>query len=231
MSLEQIPHSHINIRLGVLLSGRGSNFAAIQQAIEHGQLSQAEVVVVISNHADAAGLAWAKSRGLNTVALEKAQFENRQAFDQALAETLQACQVDLVILAGYDRILGAAVLSAYPGRILNIHPSLLPAYGGKGMVGHKVHQAVLENGETESGCTVHLVTELIDGGTVLGQTRISVQPDDTIESLAARVLAEEHRLYSRMIGEFICQAFPHRLTTKNKGSSHEPETLSDKSLA
>jgi phosphoribosylglycinamide formyltransferase-1 len=215
-------------RLGVLLSGRGSNFGAMQNAITQGILTNAEVAVVVSNHADAAGLAFAKSQGLNTVALEKSQFENRPAFDTAIAEALQAHRVELVILAGYDRILGSALLVAYPGKILNIHPSLLPAYGGKGMVGRKVHQAVLENSEAESGCSVHLVTEIVDGGVILGQSRVPVLPDDSPESLAARVLEQEHQLYPRVIGEFIQQQLAQR---EDKETSDEHETHPINSMA
>ncbi len=200
-------------RLGVLLSGRGSNFGAIQRAISDGDLPNAEIAVVISNHPEAEGLKLAQSHGLQTRAWDKSEFESRQAFDEAIAAALQADQVDLVILAGYDRILGNALLAAYPGRILNIHPSLLPAYGGKGMVGHKVHQAVLANGEAESGCTVHLVTEVVDGGAILGQSRVPVLADDTPEALAARVLAQEHQLYPRTIQSFIQTHFTQQEAT------------------
>lgn len=215
-------------RLGVLLSGRGSNFEAIQDAIVQGALANAEVAVVLSNHPEAGGLEIAKSHGLQTVALDKSQFETRQAFDQAITEVLKAHQVELVILAGYDRILGSALLAAYPGRILNIHPSLLPAYGGKGMVGQKVHQAVLANNEAESGCSVHLVTEIVDGGSILGQSRVPVLANDTCETLAARVLQQEHQLYPRVIGEFIQHYLAQQEDTK---TSHEHETLTSNSLA
>jgi phosphoribosylglycinamide formyltransferase-1 len=214
-------------RLGILLSGRGSNFEAIQTAILQGALAQAEVAVVISNHPQAGGLKIANAHGLPAIAMDKSQFESRQAFDQALTSTLKAHQVELVILAGYDRILGEALLAAYPGRILNIHPSLLPAYGGKGMVGNKVHQAVLANRETESGCSVHLVTEIIDGGAILGQSRVTVLASDTFETLAARVLAQEHQLYPRVIGEFIQQLAQQEETE----TAHEQETLPTNSLA
>lgn len=202
-------------RLGILLSGRGSNFAAIQSAIEEGRLPQAEIAVVISNRPEAPGLHLAEALQLKTVLLEKGQFENRLAFDQALVDTLQAYGVQLVILAGYDRILGQSVLEAYSGRILNIHPSLLPAYGGKNMVGLKVHQAVLDKPEAESGCTVHVVTDEVDGGEILGQRRVPVLPGDTPESLAERILAEEHRLYSDVIRQFIETHFSSKETVQN----------------
>lgn len=216
-------HQISKARLGVLLSGRGSNFAAIQKAIDAGTLTNAEIVLVISNHPDAVGLNVAQSHDIPTVTLEKQQFENRQAFDQAVVEALQAQQVELVILAGYDRILTSALLNAYPGRILNIHPSLLPAYGGKGMVGHKVHQAVVDNQESQSGCTVHVVTEIVDGGTILGQSSVPVLANDTAETLAVRVLEQEHQLYPRVIGEFIQHQLPRLKETET--FQNEQETL------
>lgn len=198
---------HKLCRLGILLSGRGSNCVAIAKAIETGVLPNAEISVVISNRAEAPGLALAEAKGLKTVIIEKHQFDTRSACDAAIVETLQAHQVDLIILAGYDRILDPVLLTAYPGRILNIHPSLLPAYGGKGMVGAKVHQAVLSNAEQESGCSVHVVTETVDGGPILGQSRVPVLTLDTPEMLAARILEQEHQLYPQVIGEFIERHF------------------------
>lgn len=204
-------------RLGVLLSGRGSNFAAIQTAIEDGVLKQAEVAVVISNHRDAVGLQHAASKTIPTFALEKQEFESRQAFDTAVAEILKAHQVDWVILAGYDQIITAPLLESFERRILNIHPSLLPAYGGKGMVGMKVHQAVLENQEKESGCSVHLVTAVVDDGPVLGQRRVPVLADDTPESLAARILEQEHLLYPQVIDSLI----KARLNSQGEAEPHD----------
>lgn len=199
--------THRKFRLGVLISGRGSNFAAIQNAIEQGQLPNAEIAVVISNHSNAGGISLAQEKGLNTATFEKSRFASREAFDQAVADTLNAHHVDLVILAGYDRIISEPLLKAFPEHILNIHPSLLPEYGGKGMLGTKVHQAVITNQEKESGCSVHVVTDVVDGGTVLGQSRVPVLEDDTPESLAARVLEQEHQLYPQVIREFIDNYF------------------------
>lgn len=213
------------VRLGVLLSGRGSNFAAIQHAIEAGTLRNAQIPVVISNHRDAQGLLHAASKGLSTFALEKQEFENRQAFDTAIAEILKAHRVDYVILAGYDRIISAPLLEAFERRILNIHPSLLPAYGGKGMVGLKVHQAVLANQETESGCSVHWVTAVVDDGPVLGQRRVPVLAGDTPEVLAARILEQEHWLYPQVIDSLTqtwCQAWRQaRLNSEGETESHD----------
>lgn len=192
-------------RLGVLISGRGSNMAALQEAIEAGKITSSQMAVVISNRADAAGLDWAKQRGLKTVALTPDQLANRHLRDTSIVEILQEAKVDVLLLAGYDRILGDSLLSAFPKRILNIHPSLLPAYGGRGMVGEAVHQAVITAGETESGCTVHLVTEVVDGGSILGQKRVPVLADDTAKSLAKRVLKAEHQLYVETVQIFLQQ--------------------------
>jgi len=188
--------------LGILLSGRGSNYEAIQQAIQQGVITHAHIAVVISNRQDAKGLALARMSHLPCILLNAAAYSSRQDFDTAILRALKAHHVDLLVLAGYDRILGEPVLSAYPHRILNIHPSLLPAYGGKGMVGTRVHEAVLSSGDVQSGCSVHVVTETIDGGPVLGQRTVPVLPGDTAETLAARVLAEEHQLYPQVIQEF-----------------------------
>lgn len=205
-------------RLGVLLSGRGSNFLAIQEAIESGQLPNARISVVISNHSNALGLQKAQEKNLSTAVFEKGDYESRTALDEAIADCLKTHQVDLVVLAGYDRIISAPILAAFEQRILNIHPSLLPAYGGKGMVGIKVHQAVLAIGEKESGCSVHLVTPQVDEGPILGQSRVPVLADDTPERLAARVLAEEHRLYPRVIREYL----QHHLNREEHQEAHDP---------
>lgn len=189
--------------IGVLLSGRGSNFAAIQNAITSGNLPNAEIRVVISNHKDAPGLAIARQNGIAAISLNRDGYSNRKDFDTAICNALKSHQVKLVVLAGYDRILGEPVLSTFANRILNIHPSLLPAYGGKGMLGLKVHQTVLEQSDAESGCSVHLVTNEVDAGPVLGQRTVQVLPTDTPESLAERILAEEHKLYPQVIQAFI----------------------------
>jgi phosphoribosylglycinamide formyltransferase 1 len=194
-------------KLAVLLSGRGSNFSAIQKAIEGGEIPNTTIAIVISNHPEAGGLALAQAKGLQTAVLEKQNYANRLAFDEALVSILQTHQVDLLVLAGYDRIISKPLLETYPGRILNIHPSLLPAYGGKGMLGIKVHQAVIANQEKESGCSVHIVTDIVDGGTILGKSAVPVLATDSPETLAARILEKEHQLYPRVIREFIEQHF------------------------
>lgn len=192
-------------RLAVMLSGRGSNFKAIVRAIEAGNLPEANIDLVVSNRSEAEGLQFALREGLPTWVLNtKAYAEPSLAYD-GLLEELRFHAIDWVILAGYDRILPSSVTQAYAGRILNMHPSLLPAYGGKGMVGLAVHQAVLANNEAESGCSVHLVTEGVDEGPVVAQVRVPVMPGDSPETLAARVLQQEHQLYPQAIRQVIQQ--------------------------
>lgn len=183
-------------RLGILLSGRGSNFEAIAAAIASGALPNAQMAVVLSNKPEAKGLETAQHKNIPTAVV---------ANDADILETLRAHRVDLVILAGYNRILSAELVNAYDKRMLNIHPSLLPAYGGKNMVGLRVHQAVIAAGEKTSGCTVHLVTTDVDAGPILGQAPVTVDPADTPETLAQKVLKEEHALYPRVIKDYIAQ--------------------------
>lgn len=179
-------------RLGVVLSGRGSNFLAIAAKIHAGSLP-AEIAVVISNRADAPGLAAARELGLKAVALPSKGLD-REVYDQQLIAALREHNVDWVILAGYMRILSAAFIRAFPSRILNIHPSLLPAFTGL----DAQHQA-FDYGVKISGCTVHFVDEHLDHGPIVMQAAVEVAGDDDAESLAARILAEEHRIYSESI--------------------------------
>jgi phosphoribosylglycinamide formyltransferase-1 len=180
-------------RIGILLSGRGSNFAAIARNIADGRLD-AEIAVVISNKPDAAGLETARQLGLNAVSLPSKGLD-REAYDQLVAAELRANQIELVCLAGYMRLLSAAFVREFPLRILNIHPSLLPAFPGL----DAQHQA-FDYGARFSGCTVHFVDEKLDHGPILLQEAVRVETDDTAEALAARILAAEHRLYSQAIG-------------------------------
>ena len=174
-------------RLGILLSGRGSNFIAIADAIAAGRL-KAEIAVVLSNRADAPGLALARERGIPAFVV------SGPARDQALIDHLQKHEVDLVCLAGYMRLLSAPVIAHFKNRIVNIHPSLLPAFPGL----DAQHQA-LEHGVKYSGCTVHFVDEGLDSGPIIRQAVVQVFGDDTEASLSARILKEEHRIYSEAI--------------------------------
>lgn len=179
-------------RLGILLSGRGSNFLAIADAIAAGRLS-AEIAVVISNRADAPGMAAARDRGLNTVLLPSRGVE-RETYDRQLAAELDKNRVDLICLAGYMRLLSAAFIRRFPLRILNIHPSLLPAFPGL-----DAQQQALDHGVKYSGCTVHFVDEGLDSGPIVKQAVVPVMDGDTAQTLAARILEEEHRIYSEAI--------------------------------
>jgi phosphoribosylglycinamide formyltransferase 1 len=180
-------------QLGILISGRGSNMAAIAQAIADGRLTDAEIAVVISNRADAPGLEWARAHGLTAVAIPSRGVD-REAYDRQVVEELRARRVDLVCLAGYLRMISGHFVREYAGRILNIHPSLLPAFPGL----DAQHQA-LEHGVKVSGCTVHFVDQGLDSGPIILQAVVPVMDDDNAESLSARILKEEHRLYPQAI--------------------------------
>jgi phosphoribosylglycinamide formyltransferase 1 len=180
-------------RLGILLSGRGSNFVAIADSIAAGRLD-AEIGVVISNRADAPGIGIARERGLNAVLLPS-QGLDREIYDRRLIEELRRNNVDLVCLAGYMRLLSGHFIREFPMRILNIHPSLLPAFPGL----DAQHQS-LEHGVKFSGCTVHFVDEGLDSGPIIKQAVVPVHDSDTVETLAARILVQEHRIYAESIG-------------------------------
>lgn len=179
--------------LGVLISGRGSNLQAILDAIQQGRLD-ARVGVVISNVAGAPGLERAKKAGVETEVLSHKNFRSREEYDEALLERLRAHEVDLVCLAGFMRLLSPVFVRAFQGRILNVHPSLLPAFPGL----HAQRQA-LEHGVKVTGATVHLVDEELDHGPILLQGAVPVLEDDDEESLSARILEQEHRIYPEAI--------------------------------
>src|SRR5580698_2589378 len=179
-------------RLGILLSGRGSNFLAIADAIAEQRLN-AEIACVISNRPDAPGLAAALERGCHAISLPSKGLD-REIYDRQLIDALKAQRVDLVCLAGYMRILSGYFIREFPLRILNIHPSLLPSFPGL----DAQHQA-FEHGVRITGCTVHFVDEELDAGPIILQTAVPVLDDDTVDTLSARVLVEEHRIYSEAI--------------------------------
>jgi phosphoribosylglycinamide formyltransferase 1 len=179
-------------RLGILLSGRGSNFQAIASSIDDGRLP-AEIAVVISNRESAPGLQTARERGLNAVSLPSKGLD-RTLYDKLLIEELTRSQVDLVCLAGYLRLLSAEFIHAFPQRILNIHPSLLPAFPGL----DAQHQALV-HGVKITGCTVHFVDEQLDSGPIILQSAVPVLDEDTDETLSARILEQEHRIYTEAI--------------------------------
>jgi len=184
-------------RLGILISGRGSNMAAIARAIAEGRLKGAEIAVVISNRADAPGLEWAREQGLAAVAIPSRGVD-RETYDRRVIEELRARKVDLVCLAGYLRMISGRFVEEFAGRILNIHPSLLPAFPGL----DAQHQA-LTHGVKFTGCTVHFVDQGLDSGPIILQAAVPVRDDDTVESLSARILKEEHRLYPEAIARVL----------------------------
>lgn len=180
-------------RIAVLASHRGSNFQAILDAIEAGRL-QATVVLAISNNSGSEALMRAKRHNIATLHLSAKTHADPEDLDQAMAEALVEANADLVVTAGYMKKLGPVTLSAFSGRVVNIHPSLLPKYGGQGMYGKRVHEAVIASGDTESGLTVHLVEGEYDTGPILRQQKVPVLTSDTADSLAARIIAEEHKI-------------------------------------
>ena len=178
-------------KVAILISGRGSNM----QALVNGA-SGYQVALVASDRPDAAGLAWARDRGLATFALSPKGI-GKPAYEAALDRALAEAGVELIALAGYMRLLSDGFVARWRGRVVNIHPSLLPLYKGL-----DTHERALAAGDTQAGCSVHLVTEELDGGEVLGQAAVPVLPGDDADTLAARVLAAEHRLYPRILAEF-----------------------------
>ena len=176
-------------RLAVLISGRGSNMQAFIDACRLGDLD-AEIAVVLSNNPDAQGLARAKEAGIDTLCINHRDYEDRESFDQAMVDALTPYAPDLVILAGFMRILTPVFITPFTGKLLNIHPSLLPKYPGL-----HTHQRALDAGDEEAGVTVHFVTPELDGGPPIIQARVPINEGDTADSLAARVINEEHVIY------------------------------------
>jgi phosphoribosylglycinamide formyltransferase-1 len=181
-------------RIAVLISGRGSNLQSIVDAARTGRLD-ATIAVVVSNRAGAPGLEIARGAGIEGLSLLPRDYPDRVAFDRAIVDALQAREVVLVCLAGFMRLLGAPVLDAFPNRILNIHPSLLPAFPGL-----DAQRQALEYGVRVTGATVHLVTPELDCGPIVLQAAVPVLDDDTVDTLSARILLEEHRIYPEAIG-------------------------------
>lgn len=183
-----------NRRIGVLISGRGSNLQAIIDSIADGRLD-ATIAVVISNRADAAGLERAQRAGIETLRIDHRSYASRAAFDRAVAGELRKRDVALVCLAGFMRLLSAEFVDAFPNRILNVHPSLLPAFPGL-----NGQAQAWEYGVKVSGATVHVVTAELDAGPIVRQAVVPVEAADTVDTLAARILAAEHRIYPEAIG-------------------------------
>jgi phosphoribosylglycinamide formyltransferase-1 len=183
------------VRLGILISGRGSNFEAIANSIARRKLD-AEIAVVISNRASAPGLEIARQRGIPVRAMASAGLE-REAYDTLLIDELLTHEVDLVCLAGFMRLLSATFVRAFPNRVLNIHPSLLPAFPGL-----DAQRQALDHGVKITGCTVHLVDEFLDSGPIVIQAAVPVLDADTVETLSARILQQEHSIYPQALQYF-----------------------------
>jgi phosphoribosylglycinamide formyltransferase 1 len=179
--------------IGILISGRGSNMHALIRAAEDGRID-ARIGVVISNRPDAPGLERARQAGIDTLVVDHRRFTARHEFDRTLAMELKARNVVLVCLAGFMRLVGVDLLEAFPHAVLNVHPSLLPAFPGV-----NAQQQALEHGVKVTGATVHLVTPELDGGPIIIQACVPVRPDDTVDSLSSRILVEEHRIYPEAV--------------------------------
>ncbi|HEX8098071.1 MAG TPA: phosphoribosylglycinamide formyltransferase [Pyrinomonadaceae bacterium] len=185
------------MNLGILISGRGSNMVALADAARGGRIPEAEIAAVVSDKAGAAGLALAAERGLKTLVIER-RGRTREEHDREIGAALREHGVDLVCLAGYMRLLSPRFIEEWRGRILNIHPSLLPAFPGL-----DAQSQALEYGVKWTGCTVHFVDETLDGGPIVEQAAVPIFDDDTEETLAARILAEEHKLYARAVARIV----------------------------
>jgi phosphoribosylglycinamide formyltransferase-1 len=202
-------------RIGVLLSGRGSNFEALADAISAGRISNAEIALVISNREDAPGIERARARGIPALVLPSKGLQ-REAYDRQAVAALREKQVQLVCLAGFMRLLSPFFIQSFPGAILNIHPSLLPSFPGL-----EAQKQALEYGVKFAGCTVHFVDENLDAGPILLQSVVPVRDDDTEQTLSARILAEEHKLYPEAVrllldGRFTIQARRVLLAAQDK---------------
>lgn len=192
------------INIVVFASGSGTNFQSIIDATEEGQIN-GQVRGLITNKDGIQAIERAKHHEISHTTLSPSQFSDKQKYTEEILDQLRSWNTDLIALAGYLIKIPAEVIQEYEGRIVNIHPSLLPKYGGKGFYGQNVHRAVIENNENESGCTVHLVTEEYDTGPILAQKKVPVKHSDDASALAERVLKEEHKLFPKVIAELADQ--------------------------
>jgi len=195
------------VKISVMVSGGGSNLQAIIDNIENGSLQNAEIVQIISSRKDAFALERAKRAGIKGAVISKDDFPNQDELAEEIMKTLENAGTDLVVLAGYMSILHEDVIKKYHGRMINIHPSLLPKFGGKGFYGIKVHEAVIAAGEKVSGATVHFVEYEIDTGEIILQREVPVKEGDDAETLAKRVLEVEHIIYTEAIQKVISSHF------------------------
>jgi len=192
----------MTLKIAVFISGGGTNLQALIDACKADSL-KAVIAAVISNNSKAYGLVRARLAGIDTYHISSKIYPDEEAYLEAILEIMQKHEIGLIVLAGYMKLLPSKLVKQYYGRIINIHPALLPHYGGKGMYGLNVHKAVIESGDKYSGATVHLVDERYDTGPILIQRRVAVLPDDTPETLAARVLETEHQILPIAVALFI----------------------------
>jgi len=197
----------MSTNIAILISGRGSNMVALVDAVQRGDIPNAEIAIVISDKPDVAGLEKARERGVETLVIER-RGRTREEHDAEIVTELKRRDVDLVCLAGYMRLLSPSFVAAFRNSILNIHPSLLPAYPGL-----KIHERVIAAGEKVSGCTVHYVNDDLDAGEIILQRQVPVLPDDTPEMLAARILDEEHRIYVEAVKKVLATETTERSET------------------
>lgn len=205
-------------RVCVLVSGGGTNLQALIDARDAGSLKSGELALVVSNKSGAYALERAKRAGIVSETVERTAYETRDAFETRLLEVLAVHAIDVIVLAGFMQILSAGFVSHYPDRILNVHPSLIPAHCGKGFYGLKVHEAVLAAGETVTGATVHMVNEVPDGGQILLQKEVQVLPDDTPQTLQRRVMEQAEWVLLPQAVERLCAAY---LRTQTEGNIDE----------
>jgi phosphoribosylglycinamide formyltransferase-1 len=184
-------------RIGILISGRGSNMVALADAVSQGRIANTEISVVISDQQNAGGLAKARERGIETLVIER-RGHSRADHDREIVAALKTCQVDLICLAGYMRVLSGEFIETYRGRILNIHPSLLPSFPGL-----DAQAQAVRHGVKWTGCTVHFVDESLDGGPIIAQRVVAVHEADTVETLSERILIEEHQLYPEAVAKVL----------------------------
>ena len=207
-------------RVAIFVSGGGSNMEALIRAAEKGGLPRAEIALVICNRPDAGAVPRAQSHGIETAVIASKGAAD-QDFQASILSALIERRIDVICLAGYLKKVGSDIVQRYRGRILNIHPALLPRYGGAGMYGRLVHEAVLKAGDKESGCSVHLVDDEFDHGPVLAQRRVPVLTGDTPEGLAKRILEQEHQLYPQVLAQFCEQLVAAQ---RHPGEGRGPET-------
>jgi phosphoribosylglycinamide formyltransferase 1 len=193
------------VNVAVFASGGGSNFRAIAERADRGDLPGVRLALLVTNNSGCGAAEYARSRAMRVDHLSTVTHPDPAALEARLLAALAECEVDLLVLAGYMKLLPRGVIRHYVGAIVNIHPALLPRFGGKGMYGLNVHEAVLRAGVAETGVTVHLVNDRYDEGEILAQERVPVHPGDTPESLQARVLATEHDLYWRVLRDLVAR--------------------------